>query len=94
VSDQYRDTELWLTDGTLVVGRLVGQDGPWLEIHERGSSTTLEVHAGDVALRRAHPLSSMPDGLLDTFTREEILDLCAYVLAGGQADDPAFSDAD
>lgn len=92
VSDQYRHTELWLADGTLVVGRLVGRDGPWLTIQEAGSTRPVEVHVDDVELERPHPLSPMPDGLLDTFTREEILDLCAYVLAGADESAPAFAD--
>ena len=92
VSDQYRDTELWLNDGSLVVGRLVGSDGPWLKVQERGAARAVEVHEDDVELRRGHPLSPMPDSLLDTFTREEILDLCAFVLAGGDPEDPAFGE--
>ena len=34
--------------------------------------------------------STMPTGLLDTYTREEILDLMAYLLSKGNPDDPMF----
>jgi hypothetical protein len=33
---------------------------------------------------RKSSVSIMPEGLLDTFTREEILDLVAFVQSGGQ----------
>jgi putative heme-binding domain-containing protein len=38
-----------------------------------------------IASRQKSPTSIMPKGLLDKLTREEILDLVAYVVAGGNA---------
>ena len=35
----------------------------------------------------------MPSGLLDVLTKDEILDLFAYVLSGASSDDPAFAPA-
>jgi hypothetical protein len=32
----------------------------------------------------------MPVGLLNTLDKEQILDLLAYLLSGGKADNPAF----
>jgi putative heme-binding domain-containing protein len=39
----------------------------------------------DIESRQKSPTSIMPKGLLDRLTREEILDLVAYVAAGGDA---------
>ena len=36
-----------------------------------------------IETRRPHPLSRMPEGLLDTSDREEVLDLLAYLLSAG-----------
>ena len=36
------------------------------------------------------PISLMPRGLLNTLTKEEILDLLAYVLSGGDSSHEAF----
>ena len=36
------------------------------------------------------PTSIMPKGLLDKLTREEILDLIAYIAAKGDAKNPLF----
>jgi hypothetical protein len=44
----------------------------------------------EIAERTKSPTSIMPKGLLDKLTREEILDLVAYVVAGGNAQHPAF----
>ena len=32
----------------------------------------------------------MPEGLLNTMTREEILDLIAYIISGANPEHPAF----
>ena len=40
--------------------------------------------------RTKSPTSIMPKGLLDKLTREEILDLIAYVAARGDAKHPLF----
>ena len=33
----------------------------------------------------------MPEGLIDVLSREEVFDLLAYLNAGGNRQDPAFS---
>lgn len=40
--------------------------------------------------RVASPVSIMPNGVLNTLDKEQILDLLAYLLAGGNADADAF----
>jgi hypothetical protein len=34
----------------------------------------------------------MPEGLVDPLTRDEVLDLLAYLIAGGDPGDAAFGD--
>ena len=36
------------------------------------------------------PISMMPEGLLDTLDRDEVLDLVAYLLSRGDRNDPMF----
>ncbi len=50
----------------------------------------LELKPSEIELRVKSKSSIMPKGLLDKLSREEILDLIAYVLARGQADHPLF----
>ena len=91
ISDQYQETEVLTKDEIMHVGRIV-EDGEEYLVLRTLQDELVEIDRADVALRRAHPLSRMPSGLLDTLTRGEILDLLAYCLAGASADDPAFDD--
>lgn len=91
VSDQYQDQELLTADERLLVGRIESEGAG--EIHLRllpPSEEVAVIDAATVVERRPHPLSRMPSGLLDSLTEGEILDLFAYVLAGGDSSDPAF----
>jgi hypothetical protein len=54
------------------------------------SGTSVRLEASAVVERAPHRLSRMPDGLLDLFSSDEILDLLAYVLAGGEREDERF----
>jgi len=82
VPDVWRDTELWSGERLAAVGRIV-RDAPdeLVVLDAAGVASHLDPAAIDE--RRPHRLSSMPEGLLDALTAEEILDLLAYVLAGG-----------
>ncbi|HMF19916.1 MAG TPA: HEAT repeat domain-containing protein, partial [Gemmataceae bacterium] len=53
-------------------------------------SEPLVLKVSDIASRRKLPTSIMPKGLLDKMTREEILDLLAYVISRGDARHPLF----
>jgi hypothetical protein len=41
------------------------------------------VRQGQIEATQASPVSMMPSGLLDTLQEDEILDLLAYMLSGG-----------
>lgn len=91
ISDQYQDTEFWLDDESLVVGRAVEERDDLIVVRTQAEPPEMiEVPRARLETTRPHPLSSMPSGLLDTFLEEEILDLLAYVLAGGDMNDPRF----
>ncbi len=50
----------------------------------------VELKPSDIAARHKSPSSIMPKGLLDKLSREEILDLIAYVVARGNPKLPLF----
>ena len=54
----------------------------------RSAPVILEI--ADIEDRSKSPTSIMPKGLLDKLTREEILDLIAYIAAKGDARAPLF----
>jgi hypothetical protein len=50
----------------------------------------VELKKGDIIERAKSNKSTMPKGLLDKLTRDEILDLLAYVIAKGKKDHSYF----
>jgi putative heme-binding domain-containing protein len=85
VSDQYRDSAITRTDGDTVIGRIVGQDAEAITVAtDPYGPATVRITRADVASVEAVPTSSMPGGLLGARSRAEILDLLAYLEAGGR----------
>ena len=89
VPDVWRDLELWGEDGLLAVGRVESEREGELSVRDT-SGTSLRLEAAAVVERAPHALSRMPEGLLDLFSSDEILDLLAYVLAGGDRANERF----
>jgi hypothetical protein len=55
--------------------------------------TTVKLKKSDVKYRALSKLSPMPQGLVDTFSKGEILDLIAYMESGGNRNHPDFQRA-
>lgn len=86
ISDQYRDSIVTTTEGEVVVGRIVVSLPEHIEIRTNPMGFERElIKRSDIG--RIEPLetSSMPTGLLNARTREEILDLLAYLESGGRS---------
>jgi hypothetical protein len=50
-----------------------------------------EILKKDITSRVVSKLSAMPEGLLNVLTREEILDLIAFIEADGRPTSPVFT---
>ncbi len=50
----------------------------------------VNVRRGEVEEMKPSPVSMMPEGLLDTLDRDEVLDLVAYLLSRGDREDAMF----
>jgi putative heme-binding domain-containing protein len=84
IPERYRDTIVWSHDGRAVAGRIVEEKDGRLWLRESGGARGLaSVALEEIESRETSALSPMPEGLLDTFTAEEILDLLAYLLQDG-----------
>ena len=74
-----------------MVGRLVEEtDRTLVLITNPLTGDKTEVRKRDVQSRQVSKLSAMPEGLVSILTRDEILDLLAYVESGGKQDHAAF----
>jgi len=86
VPSRYRQHVITTRDGKVVTGQVVWNSFRASTIHLASDPRRLEdvtkIHKRDILSRRESTLSPMPQGLLDSFTREEILDLLAYLLSG------------
>ena len=90
IDDKYRQTILLLEDGTVRTGLVVAEDTTTLKILTGNPAKEQAIAKKSIESRTASKVSIMPNGLLDTLDKEQILDLLAYLLASGNANDPAF----
>lgn len=92
VSDQYESTLIEKKDGSSVVGRVLREADGKVGVAENplAPATLTEVAVADIKSRSKFPLSAMPPALLNSLNENEVLDLVAYLLSGGNKDDKAF----
>ena len=90
IDEKYRQMIFELDDGTSRTGVVVAEDATTVTIMTGTPAKEQKIAKKSIDSRRASPVSIMPSGLLNTLDKEQILDLLAYVLAAGNADDPAF----
>src|SRR5439155_12037637 len=80
LSDQYQNIIVTKKNGDDVTGRLVEENNRRLVLVTNPlTGEQVEVSRSDVQGRRASTVSPMPDGLVNILTRDEILDLIAYL---------------
>ena len=93
IDEKFQTQIFQLVSGNTVSGIVIEEDDQTVKIVENplleASATML--HQDDIDARRLSDVSIMPKGLLDSLSKEEILDLLAYLIAGGDADHPIFS---
>ncbi len=91
ISDQYASTVLETSDGRVIVGRIIDDNGKRLLVRtDPFALQPVEVPKANVEKRSPSPVSEMPQGLVNVLTKEEILDLVAYLRSGGDPKDKAF----
>jgi putative heme-binding domain-containing protein len=91
VSEQFQNVNVFLKDGDTVTGRLLRQDDRELVVETDPLNRVEQTIARrDVEELRPSAVSPMPEGLLNVFRRDEILDLIAFLEAGGRRDAAAF----
>jgi putative heme-binding domain-containing protein len=91
ISEQYVNTEFTLKDGALVVGRLVSEDDDKLVVRPSMLAPEMvTLRKSDIRSRESSRISPMPPGLINALNRQELLDVLAYLEAGGKKDSPVF----
>jgi len=92
ISDQYPSEIITLKNGQTVVGRVVVEENGKLFVMTSAfaPNALTTVTDADITNRKPNPVSMMPPGLLNALNPDELLDLYAYILSGGNPEDPRF----
>nr|MDQ3623745.1 c-type cytochrome [Verrucomicrobiota bacterium] len=94
IMEQYQTTTVLKKSGDAVTGRLVDEDeASVVLITNPLTGERTEVPKSEIERRDRSPVSPMPAGLVNVLTRDEILDLVAYLESGGVATHAAFAKA-
>ena len=84
IAENYRSVQILTNDGRVFTGQITrGGDyrSPVLRLATDPAypSRTVDIKKSEIASRKNSQVSWMPDGLLDTLTRQQIFDLIAYL---------------
>jgi putative heme-binding domain-containing protein len=92
INEKYQTFTFELESGKVITGLVVTETPDLVKVIENplAKAEPVTIKKSDIAERKKSPVSIMPKGLLDKLTREEILDLIAYVAAGGNPSNPLF----
>jgi putative heme-binding domain-containing protein len=91
LSEKYHHTTVLRGDGEEITGRLTGETEKTLTLEVNPlTRQKVSIQKKDIQTRSISPISPMPAGLVNVLSREEILDLVAYMEFAGQKDHAAF----
>ena len=92
VSETYRIATVTLRTGAIFDGRIVSDDAKTivLAINPVDPDQRRRINKADIASQRVSEVSPMPGGLIDTLTREEVMDLLAWIESGGDTNHSSF----
>ena len=87
IEEKYRTNVFVLTSGKTVSGVVVEENAKELKLQsnplEAKADAAIVIKRDEIDERVVSKISLMPLGLLNTMTKEEILDLLAFIAAGG-----------
>lgn len=92
ISDQYPSEQIDLKDGGTVVGRVVVEENGKLFVMSSALAPDALTTVDETNIKKRSPfnISMMPPGLLTPLNKDELLDLFAYILSGGNPKDSRF----
>jgi putative heme-binding domain-containing protein len=92
INEKFQTWIFQTTDGRVITGLILEEDANQVKIIENPLAKVEPVvlKTSEIDERQKSPQSIMPKGLLDKLTRDEILDLIAYISARGNRASPFF----
>ena len=86
VSEQFAFTTVTKKDGAQLTGRIVEDNDQKIALvmNPLAPDAKIEIKKADIAKSEHSKISPMPSGLLNMLTKEEVLDLMAYLESAGK----------
>ena len=93
INDQFSAVKVLTLDGAVHTGVVVNLNGDSMTLNTdlTDPNKRVGIDRKEIDLMEVSKVSAMPTGLFNPMTREEVLDLLAYLLSGGDADHPFFA---
>lgn len=85
IAPEYAQTELETRSGQTLVGRVESETAQAIILRPVGADDPVTVTVSDIHARRLHPVSGMPEGMLNGLEKPQVLDLLAYLLSAKAA---------
>lgn len=84
IADRYRNFVFELADGEELVGMIVSEDADVVRVQTGPSAALIQpLKKSDIKKRMPQSSSQMPLGLLNQLSKEQVLDLLAFIESGG-----------
>jgi putative heme-binding domain-containing protein len=92
ISDQYQATVLELKDGSSILGKLNDEDDQNYYISQNpfAPDDIKTISKSNVSLKKSAEVSVMMPGLINRLNEEELKDLMAYLISGGNPDHAVY----
>jgi len=92
ISDQYDSHEITKKDGSTILGRIVVEENGkvFVMANPFAPNDQMAINESDIAKKETRKISMMPPGMINVLNQDELLDLIAYLVSGGNAQDKVF----
>jgi putative heme-binding domain-containing protein len=92
INEKYQSYVFQLASGQTTTGLIVGETAEAYRVAENpiAGAEPREIRKDEIESKQKATHSLMPKGLVEKLSREELLDLLAYVTARGRRDHPLF----
>jgi putative heme-binding domain-containing protein len=92
INEKYQTWVIELKSGKAVTGLVLEETPKQIKVIENplAKAVPIVILTSEIESKAKSPISIMPKGLLDKLTREEILDLVAFITARGNRQHPLF----
>jgi putative heme-binding domain-containing protein len=92
ISDQYGSQQILTVDDQVLIGRVVEIGDEYYVYTVDTEVKPIIIKKNDVQTLRASKVSQMPEGLIDLLNEDELRDLMAYVMSGGDRKSKLFKE--